>query len=331
MRSVLRPAGVRWLGHTFTAGKTGLLTHVELYLFVEMDGVGVPDAATVEIQTTDPISRMPSGSVIATATTSLSDTSPAMWYDFVFATPPQVTAGTRYAIVVTGAPDGGSSWYYTNPYTGGGQNLVNQGSGWTVTPNSGRAFRTYVFPGPALHWSATSMVAGTTATLTLTETFTFPGVVRNVRAGAQPAATGPYYIEQVALPSWFTVTGASCSSQVNVTCDATSFLAGATLDVTPDGNPITVTLTGTASPPAGAAGTKGTVTGQTCLNPSGTPTCAPASADISILAPGATPPPSTTGSGDEEAPDTIAWLLPAALIALLGATFVSMRRGQSVR
>jgi hypothetical protein len=327
-RSVIRPAGTRWLAQTFTAGKTGQLTHVQLYLFLEDAGVGDPPTVTAEILPTD-ASGLPTGSSLATAAVSVSSLVPA-WYGFVFATPPQVTAGTRYAIVVTGSPADYASWYYTDAY-GSGQNLVKTTGGWTVVPNSGRAFRTYVFQGPAMQWSAASMVAGTTATLTLTETFTFSGVIPNVTAGAQPAALGPYYIEQVALPGWFTVTGASCSSQVNVICDATNFLAGATLTVTPDGNPITVILSGTASPPAGAAGTRGTATGQACVNPSGTANCAAGSADIWVLGPGVTLPPTVTESGDEGSSGTVAWWLPAALIALLGAAFVLMRRGRPVR
>jgi hypothetical protein len=328
-RSMLRPSGVRWIGHTFTAGKTGLLTRVELYLFLEDAGVGNPPTATVEIYPTDAGSGMPTGSALASASLSVSSLSPT-WYGFAFTTPPQVTTGTKYAIVVTGSPDGYASWYYSDVYAAG-QNIVNTGSGWSVVPNYGRAFRTYVFQGPTMQWSATSVVAGTTANLTLTETFAFQGVTPDVTAGAQPAGLGPYYIEQVALPGWFTVTGASCSSQVIATCDATNFLAGAKLGVTPDGNPITVTLTGTASPPSGAAGTKGTASGLACVNSSDTPFCAAGSADISILAPGSTPPPTATGTGDKDASDTNAWWLPAALIALLGATFVSMRRRQPVR
>jgi hypothetical protein len=106
-------------------------------------------------------------------------------------------------------------------------------------------------------------------------------------------------------------------------------VSNAIFSVNPDSDPVTITLTGTASPPAGAAGTNGTATGETCYNPAGTELCYPGAANVAILAPGSTAPPTSTITGAGDGPSTTVWLLPAALIALVGFAFTTVRRARS--
>ncbi len=148
------------LGQTFTAGISGSLTGVELYL-TALDAT-TPATLTVEIESTT--SGVPSGTVLASTTVATSDISfSAGWVSATFATPPTVTAGTMYAITLPELPqENVSPWLvwgldtefsgaYTD-YTGGDAYASVAGS-WasmfTILADGGNgtgdlAFRTYV-------------------------------------------------------------------------------------------------------------------------------------------------------------------------------------------
>jgi hypothetical protein len=148
------------LGQTFTAGISGSLTGVELYL-TALDAT-TPPTLTVQIESTT--SGVPDGTVLATTTVATSDISfTPGWVSATFATPPAVTAGTMYAITLPDLPqadvspwlvwglDSETSGAYTD-YTGGDAYASVAGSWASMftilndgdTGAADLAFRTYV-------------------------------------------------------------------------------------------------------------------------------------------------------------------------------------------
>lgn len=103
------------IGQTFMAGKTGPLTAVSLFL-AGIDGAPPPASFTVGVTAVSG-SGMPNlASVLATGTvttsaTTLSSSMIPAWVTVVFATPPTVTAGQKYAIVLGVSPwSGVNAW-----------------------------------------------------------------------------------------------------------------------------------------------------------------------------------------------------------------------------
>lgn len=100
------------LGQTFTAGKSGQLTAVSLYLG-GIDGSPVPATLTVALVNVDgsgnPLmtSILASGT-IATAGSSLSSSMTPAWFSLAFSSPPSVTSGHKYALVLGGATQTGA-------------------------------------------------------------------------------------------------------------------------------------------------------------------------------------------------------------------------------
>lgn len=127
------------LAQTFTAGKTGSLTEVDLF----MNGDGA-HAINATIQATS--GGLPNGTVLATSGSGTPPTGSGSWVPFSFSSQPGITSGTVYAIVF-------SPGNYTavlgslNTY-GGGQALIYNGSAWQPTSGAGIpldfAFQTYV-------------------------------------------------------------------------------------------------------------------------------------------------------------------------------------------
>jgi hypothetical protein len=312
------------LAQTFTAGKTGLLTNVQLYM------ASSSGSLNVTVETTS--SGLPSGVGVANSNPA-TPTTTAGWVDFSFPAPPAVTSGVMYAIVFNlsslgGVPSADGTTADTYP---GGQALVYSGSSWvSVNVNfSDFAFKTYVDPQTTtLQWDKTQVVGGVTTSLTLAETVVFPGLVDPV-------------VKQDALPSWFTVTGVACSSQIAAAdCILANVAPGSSLTVTPNGNPITVTLTGTASPALAAIGTVGTGKAEGCMDylsvevvtpAQPAPTlCVAGQTDVAVMAapsPTTTPPPTATGgSRSSNEPGSSIWWLPIGLIGLLSGALLLLNR-----
>jgi hypothetical protein len=82
---------------TFTAGMSGALTEVDLYL-----GINGSETDSMSIQNVNG-SSLPDGTTLASTTASISGSniSDPAWFEFAFTTPTYVTSGTQYAIVVT--------------------------------------------------------------------------------------------------------------------------------------------------------------------------------------------------------------------------------------
>jgi Bacterial Ig-like domain (group 1) len=152
------------LGHisaaqTFTAGLSGALDQVDLFLLKSGGGSPSPTLPlTVEIRTVDG-GGAPSATVLASALVPASSVPACCSGAFVpvaFTLPAAVVAGTQYAIVAYTADSvGGYFWPFSSGdvYTGGAHwfSLRSPPTTWTTLGGSDLAFKTYVTvagPGP---------------------------------------------------------------------------------------------------------------------------------------------------------------------------------------
>ncbi len=326
---------------TFTAGKSGLLTYIALYCSVSddfQDGIAI----TVSI-----------GSSSASATCV--DTEEAV--DLFFpATPPSVTSGQQYTMTISHGEDQPISLYpAASDYSGG---AAAGGDGNPIDGVTDFAFQTYVLvpPTTTYTWNPTSIVAGTSTTVTLTAETDFPATITPVVVPAQGVSPNApvsvsYLVTLGALPTWFTPTGITCSAQIDpATCTVDNFKAGLTATgPLRAAMSVIVTITGTASPAAAAGGGKGSAQGNGCIpfNDGGTVvnSCGAAEADLTVSAAPATPtpvptaaptatpvvtPPPTATDGSGSTGDGSLLLLPGALCFGLGALAVVVR-GESRR
>jgi hypothetical protein len=139
------------VAQTFTAGLTGTLDHVDLFLF-HFSGSG---PITVEITTV--VAGVPSGEVLASTTIAALSVSP--YPDFAYATatfaaPASVVAGTQYAIVASSS--GAYAWAAASEDVyARGQAYAKQGTApalpWTPSADlPDMTFRTWVTVAPRL-------------------------------------------------------------------------------------------------------------------------------------------------------------------------------------
>ena len=134
----LKIGGPRTFAQTVTAGVTGQLTGVDLYLF-ETNAAKM----TASIMLLDRVTRLPVGSAVASATVTVADVG---WYHIGFATPVSFIAGGRFAIVfsITGW---GVAYASLGSYPNG--QALEKGSAWgalTGNANLDFAFATWVTP-----------------------------------------------------------------------------------------------------------------------------------------------------------------------------------------
>jgi hypothetical protein len=155
--STIGVAGSQQLAETFTAGRTGILTQVDLFL--GRDSAQLPPPLTVDIETE------PSGAVLASSTVPASSVPYVVqqgypyptWIPVALSNGPFVVAGEQYAIVLadSAAPSFGSDDFMfegfalSNTYPGGNL-LISSDSGatWNGPGAFDLAFRTYVEPEP---------------------------------------------------------------------------------------------------------------------------------------------------------------------------------------
>ncbi len=145
---------------TFTAGLSGGLDQVD----VHVGGTPLPcePGSGIKVEVRTVTGEAPSDNILATATIPSSSIIVRSWNSVTFATPAPVTAGTRYALVLS-APDstctldpGEALYFWTgadsappNPYGAGSAWLRDLGSGpdWMANdPAFDQAFKTYVVP-----------------------------------------------------------------------------------------------------------------------------------------------------------------------------------------
>jgi hypothetical protein len=286
-------AATMTFGQTFTAGKTGMLPEVDLYLQDDSESSSL--SVTIEGTT----GGLPDDSkVIATSASSTLPTSPA-WVPFYFSSPSRaysVTAGTMYAIVFatsgTQVPNISADAY------AGGQSVFKGSGGWTSTsPAADLAFMTFVDTvTTTLAWDKASVTAGTSTPLTLTATMTF----------ANGSEAYMFSVRLGVLPGWFTPGIVSCSPQIDSTgCHLSNLQSGYSDPLAAGGDTVTYSVTGTAAPLSSDIGTPGTATGEGCLDYSPGPTwagCGEGTASVAV-APYVPAPPTTTCGGTVTFPD----------------------------
>jgi uncharacterized repeat protein (TIGR01451 family) len=166
---------------TFTAGLTGLLDQVDLYLQVF---TGMPSPMTVEIHDVD-ANGAPGPNVLAT--TSIAPVTTTDWFSLQFTSPASVTAGTQYAIVAFTSGEVTWGWNMItsgNPYAAGSAYFSPlQPMAWSERTGADQAFRTYVAQQQAdlsLRMTGPNMASPhSTITYTLHVTNAGPDVARN--------------------------------------------------------------------------------------------------------------------------------------------------------
>ena len=87
-----------WAGQTFIPSVTGQVTQVDLDLFCS-GCTGTTPNITVSIRTTTGATPVPTGPDLATGTITGFNSGSGGFFSATFATPPTLTAGTRYAVV----------------------------------------------------------------------------------------------------------------------------------------------------------------------------------------------------------------------------------------
>ncbi|HKQ51821.1 MAG TPA: MBG domain-containing protein, partial [Pyrinomonadaceae bacterium] len=211
-----------WFGQTFTPTVSGKATQVALDLFCS-SCTGTPPNVVISIR--NAASNLPTGADLASASIPFSNSASGGFYTATFTTPPTLTAGTQYAIVVrmAGAYATGTPAYVTSTasaYAGGRRTTsANSGVSWTgttpdtsfkVTMNSG--FKTsgdFVSSlkdanpaaGFTANWGAFSWTATTPANTTL-----------KFQAAASNSANGPFtYVGPDGTASTFFTSGNSLS------------------------------------------------------------------------------------------------------------------------
>jgi hypothetical protein len=162
--------GGHTFAQTFTTGKTGSFSSVDLWL----SGTG---AVTVNIEAVDG-SHLPTGSSLATGTGTIGGS--AGWVNFPFTVPLSVVPGQMYAIVFVlsdsqfayGSDNGSDTYVNGVAYWFNTQNSTWTALGNTETLPSDEAFRTYVDP---VATPAPPTAASAPPTSTLLETSTSSG------------------------------------------------------------------------------------------------------------------------------------------------------------
>lgn len=147
-----------WAGQTFTPGVTGKLTRVDVDLFC-FNCTGTFPNITVSIRATSGSPAVPTGADLATATIAGFNSGSGGYFTASFGSPPMVTAGTRYAIVIRAVSNPSAGTYaYTcscstdsNPYANGQiVTSTNSGGTWAADTTAGgrdMAFKVYIDAG----------------------------------------------------------------------------------------------------------------------------------------------------------------------------------------
>jgi len=337
--------GTLFDAQTFTAGQSGLLTSVEL----DLEGQGSVIAALAVTNS----AGVPSGFISGAIDATLNSASAYTWTPFVFDYPQPVIAGDVYEIVFISHSESAVSAAGSGDTYAAGQAMSFGHTG--MAPVSADlddfAFQTFVDPQKtSLAWSTSQLAPNTTESLTLTETIVFPPFlgVQPEQLGGEPNSPADvvWTVKSDSLPAWFTPTGIECAGQITTgDCTLANAAPGASMSITPDGNPIdiTITLTGTASPSLADVGTATdkaegcadyTAYGHSGDEVLSATSCVSGQAMVTVTAPAPTPtppssrtpPPTSTGhSPSSNGPSSTIWLLPLGIIGLLCAVGVILR------
>lgn len=211
-----------WFGQTFTPTVTGQATQVALDLFCS-SCTGTPPNVVISIR--NATGNLPTGADLASASIPFSNSGSGGFYTATFTTPPTLTAGTQYAIVVrmAAAYSTGTPAYVTSTasaYAGGRRTTsTNSGSTWTgTTPDT--SFKVTMKTGFKTSGDFVSSLkdanpaAGSTANWgTLSWTATTPaGTTLKFQAAASNNANGPFsYVGPDGTATTFFTSGNSLS------------------------------------------------------------------------------------------------------------------------
>ncbi|MCU1310192.1 MAG: hypothetical protein JWO20_1317 [Candidatus Angelobacter sp.] len=143
-----------WGGQTFTAGVTGQLARVDINLFCS-GCTGTSPNLTLSLRAVS--GGFPTGADLATATLPGNPSGASSYFTGNFASPPTLTAGTTYALVVRPTANPSAGIYAltrsaTNVYAGGTRvSSSDSGTTWTAPLTSGATtdagFKTYMATG----------------------------------------------------------------------------------------------------------------------------------------------------------------------------------------
>jgi uncharacterized repeat protein (TIGR01451 family) len=215
-----------WTGQTFIPAVTGQLIKADIQLFCNGCGATPPNL-TLSIRATS--GGLPTGADLATATIpgSLFAAGTTVLATGTFGTPPTLTSGTQYALVLrpVAVPSGtGYFWIRSSPSTyANGQRVLsaNSGATWTADATRDFNFKTYIQTGyaPAGEFEsslkdANPAVGFTSTWTTLSWNATTPAdTAISFQVAASNSPTGPFTFvgPDTTAGTFFTTSGASLS------------------------------------------------------------------------------------------------------------------------
>jgi uncharacterized repeat protein (TIGR01451 family) len=291
-----------WGGQTFTPSRSGQLTAVDINLFCS-GCTGTTPNLTLSLRATS--GGLPTGADLASATVTGFNNGAAVFYTATFGTPPSLTAGTLYAIVIrpTANPSpgtyaltrSGTATAGSNVYAGGTRvSGATSGTVWSIPLTGGvstdAGFKTHVDSGFGSPGDFISGVkdsnppAGDTPTWT---TFSWTASVPantslQFQVAASNSASGPFnFVGPDGTPAtYFTTSGASLS-QFNgfQYLQYRAFFATSDGTVSPTLNDVTVCFADEPPPDLGITVTDGVTT----ATPGGSVTYTITASNASVL------------------------------------------------
>ncbi len=267
-------ATTSWGGQTFIPAVTGQLVKVDVQLFCN-GCTGTTPNLTLSIRNTS--GGLPTGPDLATATIPGFASAAGTYYTGTFGTPPTLTSGTQYALVLrpVAAPSlGGYFWIRSSPSTyANGQRVVSTDNGVTWTADSTRDFNfiTYMQTGFAASGNQVSSLKDsnpatgfTTVWTTLSWTASTPaGTTIQFQVAASNSASGPFNFvgPDGTAATFFTTSGASLGQFTGKRyLQYKAFLATSSGAVTPTLNDVTVCYNVVALPDLAITKTDGVAT-----------------------------------------------------------------------
>jgi hypothetical protein len=243
--------GSNRIGQTFTAGWSASLTRIQLDVSSNTSGVPV----SVEILTVDSGTGLPASATLASGTFPGGATGVV---DVTFGTPPALSGGTRYAIVLQG--DSGVSLFGNVDTYAGGDAVVERPpqedgdepspGGWDFIGNADLKFRTYLDAAAPTPTTTPTVTSTPTSTPTHTPTNT-PNrltVIALLTAGVPPNTATPTLSPTVTATTTATLTPTETPTATTIPTPGRR--------PPPDTVTPTVTRTDTATPTLSATATQ---------------------------------------------------------------------------
>ena len=262
-----------WGGQTFTPSVTGLLTKADIHLFCS-GCTGTTPNLTLSLRATS--SGLPTGADLASATITGFSSGADVVYTGTFASPPTLTSGTQYALVIrpTANPSpgtyaltrSGTATAGADVYAGGTRvSGATSGTVWSIPLTGGvstdAGFRTYMDTGYAASGTFVSSLkdanppAGFSASwTTLSFTAATPaGTALSFQVAASNSASGPFVFvgPDGTAGTTFTTSGASLAQfNGNRYLEYEAFLTTSDSTMTPTLSDVTVCYSDACVPPA---------------------------------------------------------------------------------